>query len=69
MLLAIVFILLMWQIAAWSLPSFLMPGVPEVAARLVERCSPAVSAWPCSAVSIAWGWAMARRWCWASVSA
>ena len=37
MLLAIVFILLMWQIAAWSLPSFLMPGVPEVAARLVEE--------------------------------
>ncbi len=37
MLLAIVFILLMWQIAAWSLPSFLMPGVPEVATRLVEE--------------------------------
>ncbi|WP_413457346.1 ABC transporter permease [Herbaspirillum huttiense] len=37
MVLAIVFILLMWQIAAWSLPSFLMPGVPEVAARLVEE--------------------------------
>ncbi len=37
MVLAIVFILLMWQIAAWSLPSFLMPGVPSVAARLFEE--------------------------------
>lgn len=37
MVLAILFILLMWQIAAWSLPSFLMPGVPAVAARLLEE--------------------------------
>jgi NitT/TauT family transport system permease protein len=34
MLLAILFILLCWQIAAWSLPDFLMPGVPTVMARL-----------------------------------
>ncbi len=34
MILAIVFILLCWQIAAWSLPDFLMPGVPAVMARL-----------------------------------
>ena len=34
MLLAIVFILLFWQVAAWTLPDFLMPGVPTVMARL-----------------------------------
>ena len=34
MLLAIVLILLGWQIAAWSLPGFLMPGVPSVLVRL-----------------------------------
>jgi NitT/TauT family transport system permease protein len=32
--LAVVFILFIWQIAAWILPSFLMPGVPTVLARL-----------------------------------
>lgn len=37
MALAIVFILLMWQVAAWSLPGFLMPGVPTVAARLWDE--------------------------------
>jgi NitT/TauT family transport system permease protein len=37
MVLAIAFILLMWQIAAWSLPSFLMPGVPSVVARLFDE--------------------------------
>lgn len=36
MLLAIGFILLMWQSAAWILPDFLMPGVPQVAHRLSE---------------------------------
>lgn len=34
MLVAIVFILLMWQIAAWSLPAFLMPDVHTVLLRL-----------------------------------
>lgn len=31
---AVAFILLLWQIAAWILPGFLMPGVPEVMLRL-----------------------------------
>jgi len=31
---AVAFILFMWQVAAWFLPSFLMPGVPEVMMRL-----------------------------------
>jgi NitT/TauT family transport system permease protein len=35
--LAIVLILLGWQVAAWSLPDFLMPGVPTVIARLWEE--------------------------------
>jgi len=34
MTVAIVFILLIWQTAAWTLPDFLMPGVPTVVARL-----------------------------------
>jgi NitT/TauT family transport system permease protein len=34
MILAIAFILLMWQIAAWFLPDFLMPDVPTVLVRL-----------------------------------
>lgn len=34
---AIAFILLLWQIAAWFLPAFLMPGVPAVLERLVEE--------------------------------
>src|SRR4051812_13944690 len=34
LVLAIVFILLLWQISAWFLPSFLMPGVPTVVERL-----------------------------------
>ncbi|MEO8599788.1 MAG: ABC transporter permease [bacterium] len=34
MMVAIVFILLMWQIAAWSLPAFLMPDVHIVLLRL-----------------------------------
>lgn len=34
MLLAVLFILLCWQVAAWTLPDFLMPGVPTVLARL-----------------------------------
>jgi len=34
MAVAIVFILLIWQTAAWTLPDFLMPGVPTVVARL-----------------------------------
>ena len=33
--LAILFILLIWQIAAWSLPAFLMPGIPVVFERLL----------------------------------
>src|SRR5690606_16339146 len=33
--LAILFILLIWQVAAWSLPSFLMPGIPTVMDRLI----------------------------------
>jgi NitT/TauT family transport system permease protein len=37
MVLAVVFILFIWQIAAWVLPSFLMPGVPTVAARLWQE--------------------------------
>jgi NitT/TauT family transport system permease protein len=32
--LGIVFIFLLWQAAAWSLPGFLMPGVPAVLERL-----------------------------------
>lgn len=36
MLVAIVSILLLWQIAAWFLPDFLMPGVPTVMQRLWE---------------------------------
>ncbi len=34
---AIAAILLFWQIAAWILPDFLMPGVPTVVARLIEE--------------------------------
>lgn len=34
---AVVFILLLWQIAAWSLPVFLMPDVPIVFQRLVQE--------------------------------
>lgn len=37
MALAIALILLGWQIAAWSLPGFLMPGVPAVIGRLWEE--------------------------------
>ena len=33
--LAILFILLIWQVAAWSLPAFLMPGIPTVVERLI----------------------------------
>src|SRR5690606_40468605 len=32
--LAVLFILLIWQVAAWSLPSFLMPDIPTVVERL-----------------------------------
>ncbi|WP_397475390.1 ABC transporter permease [Pusillimonas sp.] len=34
MTVAILFILLIWQAAAWTLPDFLMPGVPTVILRL-----------------------------------
>lgn len=34
MMAAIALILFVWQVAAWFLPSFLMPGVPEVMLRL-----------------------------------
>ncbi len=34
--LGVLFILALWQAAAWVLPDFLMPGVPTVAQRLVE---------------------------------
>lgn len=34
MTVAILFILLIWQTAAWTLPDFLMPGVPTVMMRL-----------------------------------
>jgi NitT/TauT family transport system permease protein len=37
MALAVVFILLLWQISAWILPDFLMPGVPTVMVRLWEE--------------------------------
>ncbi|MGV8899424.1 MAG: ABC transporter permease [Burkholderiaceae bacterium] len=37
MLLAIASILLLWQIAAWFLPDFLMPDVPTVLVRLWEE--------------------------------
>jgi NitT/TauT family transport system permease protein len=37
MFLAVVFILLMWQIAAWFLPDFLMPDVHTVFVRLWEE--------------------------------
>ncbi|MDB5762035.1 MAG: transporter permease [Herminiimonas sp.] len=37
LVMAIVFILLLWQISAWFLPDFLMPGVPAVAKRLWEE--------------------------------
>lgn len=36
MLVAIAAILLFWQIAAWVLPDFLMPGVPKVLVRIYE---------------------------------
>src|SRR3546814_20092895 len=36
MVVAIAAILLFWQIAAWSLPDFLMPGLPSVMVRLWE---------------------------------
>ena len=36
MVVAIAAILLFWQIAAWLLPDFLMPGVPSVMVRLWE---------------------------------
>ncbi|MFT0849925.1 ABC transporter permease subunit [Achromobacter sp. F4_2707] len=36
MLVAILVILLIWQAAAWSLPDFLMPDVPDVMVRLWE---------------------------------
>ena len=36
MAVALAVILMFWQLAAWSLPDFLMPGVPTVAARLVH---------------------------------
>ena len=35
--LGIAFIFLLWQVAAWMLPDFLMPGVPTVLGRLVEE--------------------------------
>lgn len=35
--LGIAFIFLLWQVAAWSLPDFLMPGVPAVLARLGQE--------------------------------
>src|SRR3546814_2443443 len=34
MVIAMALILLFWQAAAWTLPDFLMPGVPAVAVRL-----------------------------------
>jgi NitT/TauT family transport system permease protein len=34
MFLAVILILFLWQLAAWSLPAFLMPGVPTVMVRL-----------------------------------
>ena len=34
--LGVLLILLLWQVAAWSLPDFLMPGVPAVLARLAD---------------------------------
>lgn len=37
MLLAILLIFLLWQIAAWSLPDFLMPGVLPVLGRLWQE--------------------------------
>ena len=37
MVLAVLSILLFWQIAAWSLPDFLMPGVPTVMQRLWQE--------------------------------
>jgi NitT/TauT family transport system permease protein len=37
MAMAVAFILLLWQISAWILPDFLMPGVPTVMARLWEE--------------------------------
>lgn len=36
MVVAVAAILFMWQIAAWVLPDFLMPGVPSVISRLAE---------------------------------
>jgi NitT/TauT family transport system permease protein len=36
MALAVLLILLLWQVFAWGLPSFLMPDVPVVFVRLVE---------------------------------
>ncbi len=37
MFIAVLAILLFWQIAAWSLPDFLMPGVPTVMLRIWEE--------------------------------
>lgn len=36
MVIAVLAILLLWQSAAWTLPDFLMPGVPAVVVRLWE---------------------------------
>lgn len=37
MLVAAAAILLLWQLAAWSLPDFLLPGVPAVTQRLAQE--------------------------------
>lgn len=36
-MLAVVLILFVWQVAAWFLPDFLMPGVPAVIVRLLQE--------------------------------
>jgi NitT/TauT family transport system permease protein len=61
MVLAIGFILLVWQIVAWFLPSYLMPGVPTVIMRMWEEIqSPAfrTAVWD-SMVRLGIGWVAA----------
>ncbi|WP_026076062.1 ABC transporter permease [Noviherbaspirillum massiliense] len=61
MVLAIFLILLLWQVAAWFLPSFLMPGVPTVLARLWEEIQTAAfrtALWG-SLTRLGWGYGIA----------
>jgi NitT/TauT family transport system permease protein len=61
MILAIGFILLVWQITAWFLPSYLLPGVPTVFVRIWEEIQSATfrtAVWD-SLVRLGIGWGAA----------